>query len=358
MTLFQPRFKKKHLAIIFEQISFLLSCGYNSYDAVFTICETAKSKKRDKENASVRFLGEKLLKDLSEGYSLSMAMARNPQYFEEYAKQVEAGEESDRVVQVLEQISLSIREDSNLKHKIRSAMIYPIAVLTITFAVAWYLFSFVIPDVLDMLVDVGAGTVPPMTAFVMGITDWLKIYAIPLVFIVIAIVLLIVFLAKGPLKKTFHRMYIKLPLISKISLASNVCAWMQSMRFMIAAGSPMATAMSAAADSMVNTALRKQANDAYYLHASSGIPVGDALKECTFLSGLELGTINIGLESGRVVEVLKLLAQRKKEETEKAIQAFTTMLNPIVICILGVIVGVIMMSVYGPLIGVTSMITG
>lgn len=358
MTLFEPKIKKTDLAILFENISFLLSCGYNSYDAVYWVCQSTMAKKRDKEGKRIRYLGESLLKDLSEGFSLSTAMLHNPKYYEEYAKQVQSGEESGRLPQVLDQIVQSIRESDTLKHKIRSAMMYPAFVLVITFGVAWYLFSFVIPDILDMLADVGGGEIPTMTRIVMNITEWMKVYALPVIILVFVAILLIVFLGKGPMKKQFHKAYTRLPLISKISIASNVCTWMQSLRYMLAAGSPTAQAMSAAADTMTNIYLREQANEAYYLYASSGIPVPEALKKCTFLSAIELSTINIGLESGTIEEVLKRLAARKKDETEKAINAFTTALNPIVICVLGVVVGVIVMAVYGPLINVTSIISG
>lgn len=356
MAIFQPKIKKKDIALFLENLAFMLSCGYNAYDAVYWVVESTKVKKHDKEGARIRLLGNSLLKDLSEGYALSTSMERNQKYFEAYAKQLEAAEISDNVYQVLDQIVANIREDNELKHKIKSALYYPIIVLSITIGVAWYLFTYVIPDILEMLVDVGSGEVPPMTQMVMSIADWMGRYGLLSVALIVACIALIVFFAKGPFKRQFHRLYTKLPLAAKISLASNVCTWMQSMKYMLAAGSPMAQAMSSAADSMVNVYLRKQANDSYYLYATSGIPVADSLQSCSFLTAMELATINVGLESGQIVEVLTRLAKRRKDETEKAIQAFTTALNPAIICILGIIVGVIVMSVYGPLMNVTSIL--
>ena len=284
-------------------------------------------------------------------------MLRHPQFFGEYAKQVEAAEVSGQVAQVLDQIVSSIRESSGLKHKIKSAMIYPIIVLSITFGVAWYLFTYTIPDILNMVADLGSGEVPPMTQLVMRITAWMEIYAVPLVLIIVSIILILVFCGKGPFKRLFHRFYTKLPLISKISVATNVCTWMQSLKYMLMAGSPMGESLSAAADSMTNIYMQKQANDAYILFASTGIAVNEALKEFEFLTAMELSTINVGLQSDQIVEVLNRLYLRRKEEAEKSINAFITALNPMIICILGLVVGVIVVAVYGPLMNVTSMIS-
>ena len=93
------------------------------------------------------------------------------------------------------------------------------------------------------------------------------------------------------------------------------------------------------------------------LYASSGIPVPEALRECKFLSTMEVNTINIGLESGEVENILERLADRRYQETERSISAFIALLNPILICILGVIVGVIVLAVYGPILNITQTIT-
>lgn len=357
MTLFAPKIKKEDIAVFLENLSFLLGCGYTAFDAVTWVCEGTKVK-RDAEAKRIQYIGNTLLTDLREGYALSTAMLHNPQFFDDYAKQVEAAEESDQVAEVLDQIVTNIREAGDLKHKIKSAMMYPAMVLTITVVVTWYLFTNVIPGILDTLASVGGGDIPPLTQMVMDITAWMQIYSVPTILMLIAIILILVILAKGPMKMQFCRLYTRLPLISKITLASNVTSWMQSMRYMLYAGSPMAHAMSTAAESMTNIYLKKQASEAYYLFATSGIPVPEALKSCSFLSAMEISTINVGLESGQVTEILYRLGKKRKEETDKAIHAFTTALNPVIICILGAVVGVIMLSVYGPLINITGSITG
>lgn len=353
MDIFTPRVKKEHIAIFLENMSFLIGCGYTAYDAAHWIVDPG-GRKRDKEARAVRAVGMTIIDSLSEGFTLSTAMLRNPKYFGDYAKQIEAAEESGQVAEVLDQIVTSIRESESLTQKIKSAMTYPIIVLSVTFGVAWYLFSFVIPDILGMLTDVtGTESVPPTTKLVMSITDWMKQYGLSVLLLLIGLIVLLVFLAKGPLKWFFHRLYTRLPLIGKITLASNVTSWMASMRYMLQAGAPMANALATASDSIKNVYMKHQAREAYVLFATAGTAVADALAKCSFFTAMELGTINIGLESGEIVEVLRRLAQRRKEEADKAISAFIAALNPLIICILGIIVGVIVMSVYGPLINIT-----
>ena len=252
MDIFTPKVKKEHIAIFLENMSFLIGCGYTAYDAAHWIIDPG-GKKRDSESRAVRVVGSSIIDSLSEGFTLSTAMLRSPKYFGDYAKQIEAAEESGQVAEVLDQIVSSIRESAGLTQKLKSAMTYPIIVLSITFGVAWYLFSYVIPNILGMLTDVtGTESIPPTTQLVMNITDWMKQYGLALLFLIASIVVLTLFLANGPLKWAFHRMYTRMPLIGKISLASNVTSWMSSMKYMLQAGAPMASALSTAADSIKN----------------------------------------------------------------------------------------------------------
>lgn len=350
------RLLKKSIANFLENLSFLIGCGYTAYEATEWVISSASIRKRDSEARTVVKIGKEILGDLSEGYSLSSAMLNNPKYFKDYAKQIEAAEESGHVADVLDQIVQNIKENESLTRKIRSAMIYPIVVLVITFGIAWYLFSFVIPDVLEMLVDAGGAETPPLTLTVMAFTGWLSKFGLPLLVLIIAGIIITIFLSKGPLRMQFNRLYTRLPFIGKITEASNVTIWMKSMKYMLSAGSPIALAMGAAADSMTNLYMKKKAKKAYDVYYTSGIPVVDALKQCEYFTAMELGTMNIGLESGRIVDVLDRLSMKRKVETEQAISTFIALLNPAVICILGVIVGIIVMAVYGPLLSITQTI--
>lgn len=355
MALFQPSVKKNHVAVFLENLAFLLGCGYTAYDAVCWIVKGDGSRP-DREGRAVQYIARELQKDLAEGFSLSAAMSRNKKFFEQYAPRIAAAEESGRMQDILEQIVQSIRESSDLGHKLKSAMVYPAIVLTATIGIAWYLFTFVIPKILNMIADVGSGEVPPITQMVMNITAWMQNYAVLTVVVGVGFVALLVFCAKVPFRKAFHRMYTRMPIISKVSVASNATAWMQSMRYMLEAGAPMDEALLAAAKSMTNVYLKNQALIVYQDYTSSGTPVSELLQNCTFLTSIELGTISVGLESGSIVEILRRLAIRKKSDADKAISSFVALLNPFIIIVLGAIVGVVVMSVYSPLLNITNTI--
>jgi len=346
---------KKHIATFFESLSFLIGCGYTAYDATYWVMEG--SVKKDRESKAIKKICNALITDLSAGYTLSDAMERCGKTFVDYVKQIRAAEESGKTAEVLDHLSSSVRESLGLAKKIRSAMTYPITVLALTFGIAWYLFSFVIPGILETLSEVGSGETPPFTQMIMNLTDWMQKYAAVTLLIAVGGVVVLLFLARGPLKMVFHTLYTKMPVVSRVSLSNSVTTWMQSMRYMLMAGSPMADCLQSAADSINNRFYRHQATNAAIQYATAGTEVAQALKGCGFLTAVDLSTISIGLESGQTVELLERMETKKRKDTEDAINAAITMMNPIVICILGVIVGVIVFAVYGPLMNITQNIS-
>ena len=119
----------------------------------------------------------------------------------------------------------------------------------------------------------------------------------------------------------------------------------------------MADALSAAADSISNHYIQKKANAAFVVFASTGIAASKALAEFTFLTAIELSSLSIGLRANRAIEVLDRLYKQRKKEAEKSIDAFITALTPMIIVILGLVVGVIILAVYGPIFNTTSMVS-
>ena len=128
----------------------------------------------NKSADGIRSVAALLLPSLSEGFSLHESMALYPKYFETYVNQVEVGEAAGKTGDVLNRISDQIKNANKIMGKLKSALSYPVMVLAFTFAAAAYLFTSVIPDMLNMLTDIGVAELPATTQLVMNIGDWMK----------------------------------------------------------------------------------------------------------------------------------------------------------------------------------------
>lgn len=347
---------KASIACLFENLAFLLSVRFTACDAVERIIESAyKSKKRDKKTKGMIAAANLLIGDLREGCSLSTAMENHSNVFGKYAKQVEASENSGQTPEMLERMAKTIEQSANTQGKIRAALAYPAFVFVLTLVIAWYLFSNVLPDMLKTLTDISGNvaSVPATTKLVMQISEFTQQHGLAFACFVGIVIVVWVVLSKGPLKLQFAKLYATMPLIGSVISNNNITIYLNAMRYVLYANTPMAQALKTAAEAVPNLFIKTQAANAYYLYSTAGVSLTEAMLEMKFLTSMELSTISVGADSGRIVEVLDRLAERRQQESNKSIQSFVSALNPIIICFLGVIVGVIVLGAYSPLINIS-----
>lgn len=349
--------RKKDLADFFQKMSMLLDTGYDACSAVELLAYKPEKKKKghaDHSADGIRKVADILLPDLKEGFSLHEAMGGYPKYFGEYVNQVEVGEASGKTADVLLRISDQIKNASKIMSKLKSAMAYPIFTLVATFAAAAYLFTAVMPDMLAMLADVGASEMPASTKLVMAVGDWCKANGLFLLLIIGSIVAFLVVYSKTIGKNTMARVATKIPLLGRVVQNNAMTLYFKNFQQMVLAGAEMSVALKSAAESVTNLYIRRLLMEAQANYAENGIAVYEALRDVEVIRELELQTIQVAMEGDKLPRTLGILGEDREFEATKSINAMTSAINPIMMLIVGAVVGVLVMSIYGPIISVSS----
>lgn len=357
MSLFTPPIKKKDIADFCQKLSMLLDAGYDTCSAVELLCYKSADKKRlDRSADGIRAVGGLLLQDLQEGYSLHESMGAKPKVFGDYANQIEVGEKSGKTADVLQRISDQIRNASKIMAKLQGAMAYPLITLALTFVAAAYLFTQVVPDMLQKLQEVGSGEVPALTQMVMNFGFFLSENGVSILITLAIIVLTIVLYSKTIGKYTMSHLVTRLPLIGKVIQNNSMVMYFKAWQQMTFAGAEMSIAMRSAAEAVPNLYMRQKLLSAYEEYRDTGVAAYGALRPIFCVRELEIQSIQVGIEGGRLEKILGILADDREIEAERSVSAMTAAINPILLIIVGLVVGVIVLSVYQPIISVSSTI--
>lgn len=347
--------KKKDLADFFQKMSMLLDAGYDACSAVTLLAaKPPEGKKHDKTADGIRSVATLLLPSLSEGFSLHESMALYPKYFETYVNQVEVGEAAGKTGDVLNRISDQIKNANKIMGKLKSALAYPVMVLVFTFGASAYLFTSVIPDMLDMLTDIGVAELPATTQLVMNVGDWMKQNGLVLGLLLGGGIGFLVVYSKTVGKMSMSRISTGLPLIGKVIQNNAMVLFFRNWQQMILAGAEMSVALKSAADSVTNLYIHRVLTDAQKEYQENGIPVFEALRPVFCMRELEIQTIQVAMEGNKLGKTLGILADDREFEATKSINAMTSAINPIMMAVVGAIVGVLVLSVYQPIISVSS----
>lgn len=347
--------KKNDLADFFQKMSMLLDAGYDACSAVTLLAaKPPEGKKHDRSADGIRSVAELLLPSLSEGFSLHEAMNLYPKYFDTYVNQVEVGESAGKTGEVLNRISEQIKNANKIMGKLKSALSYPVIVLVFTFGAAAYLFTSVIPDMLNMLMSVGVTELPKTTQLVMSIGDWMKSNGVVLgIFLFGSIGFLVVY-SKSIGMMSMSRLSTELPLIGKVIQNNAMVLFFRNWQQMVLAGAEMSVALKSAADSVQNHYIHRVLLDAQIEYQENGIPVFEALRPVFCMRELEIQTIQVAMEGNKLGRTLGILADDREFEATKSINSMTAAINPIMMAVVGLIVGVLVLSVYQPIISVSS----
>lgn len=345
----KKRIKRETLSDLLNNIAFLTSVGFTPLRAVQAIIGEEDAKKKDKTADEMAKAAELLVPTLRYGGSLGEAFADNDDYFHNISFRVSAGERSGKLAESLRRIAVQIKKGSEIKGKIRSAMVYPVAILVLTVAITWYLFAKLLPEIFDAMADVVSVEMPGVTKALLGMVDFFNAYGW---FILGGLALLIaftVYMAKGPAKVKFHKFYSKSPLIGQVIRDTSAVDYYDTLNFMLFAGIPMIDAMTAAALSVTNLHLRQQLQDAVEIYESTGCSLADALFDTDIMTEMELETISAGYQANRLGEVFTDLAARREMTRIQTIDRAIALIEPVTMAFAGALVGVIAVAVYTPL---------
>lgn len=337
------KIQQKDIAIFTRQIATMMRAGVpllQSFDIVA----------RGSTNPRVTKLLTDIRTDIETGTSLSAAFRKHPLYFDAlYCNLVEAGEAAGILETLLERLALYQEKTLEIKRKIKSALIYPVAVLVVAFVVVAVIMIFVIPAFKEVFTSFGAD-LPAPTLVVMGMSDiFVKWWW--LIFGVIGGSTYFFFESwkrSEKMQKTMDRLLLKVPVFGDLVFKSAVARWTRTLSTMFAAGVPLVESLDSVGGAAGN-AVFAEATEAIQRDVSTGTSLTTAMQSTALFPVMVLQMAAIGEESGSLDHMLGKAAEFYEAEVDEAVKGLSSLLEPIIIVVLGTIIGGIVVSMYLPI---------
>ena len=302
------------------------------------------------ENPSMREVVLGIKGEVEGGNTFAGALRKYPQYFDKlFCSLVESGEQSGALETMLDRVAIYKEKSELLKKKIKKAMKYPMTVIAVAIIVTIILMVKVVPVFQGLFSSFGAD-LPAFTQMVVNMSDWMQKYWFVLI-LGIAIVITAFLEAKKRSKKfrdLLDRMALKLPIFGDLVYKSIIARYSRTLATTFAAGVPLIDALESTAGATNNviyeTAVLKIRDD-----VSTGLQLQFAMRATNLFPSMAVQMVAIGEESGALDAMLDKVATHFENEVDNAVDGLTSMMEPLIMAILGVLVGGLVIAMYLPI---------
>jgi type IV pilus assembly protein PilC len=336
--------KLKDLAGFTRQLSTMISAGVPLTRSFNTLHQQTDSD-------SFKQVIGKISKDIEGGTALGDAFEKHPKVFSSvYVNMVRAGEAGGILDEILKRLASQLESDASMRRKIKSAMTYPIVILCITIIAFFAIMMFVIPQLGEILQDLGGGAeLPALTRALLAISDFMQSFAV-LIFIAMGAlgfsVLRYIKTPKG--KRQFHSLLLKIPVIKTIVTKVAIARFARTFSSLMAAGVGVLDALNVTGGAIGNVVIQEEL-DATAKEVKNGKLISDPLSQSKHFPPIVSQMIAIGEETGQIDVILVKVADFYEEEVEATIDGLSSIIEPLMIVVLGGMVGLIAISVMGPI---------
>jgi type IV pilus assembly protein PilC len=291
-----------------------------------------------------------VIEDIEGGSTLSEAMAKQPKAFDDlYVNMVKAGEAGGALEVILQRLAEFKERAQSLKRKVIGAMIYPAAVITVAIAIVSGIMIFIIPKFKKIFLGFDV-ELPDITVMLLNFSDLFATYWWILVISPIAFVLMIKLIKKNKTGAfVIDWIALKIPLMGKILQKSTVARTMRTLGTLIASGVPILEALTIARDTAGNNVF-KRAFDNIHSAIREGESIAVPLREARIVDDIVVNMVDVGEETGALDTMMYKVAEVYDEEVAVAVDGLISMLEPIMVVVLGLIVGFIVIALFMPLV--------
>ncbi|MCB0407364.1 MAG: type II secretion system inner membrane protein GspF [Bdellovibrionales bacterium] len=337
------------LSMMTRQLATLLRANIPLVDTLTAVAEQVENPMLSEVMSSVK-------NDVNEGSSMYKSLTKYPKIFDTiYLSMVEAGEMSGTLDKILIRLAEFKEAQAKLNAKVKSAMIYPILMFFFTMILLGILFIFVIPKITAVFDSTPELTLPWYTIMVINFSGILVNYW----YLIIGGIFLIVFLYrawKGTPngRAQYDRLILKLPVVGKLARMIAVSRFTRTLSTLLTGGVPMLNSMSIVRN-VVDNALLAQAIDNARDNISEGESIAGPLKKSGQFPPLVIHMINIGEKTGDLENMLTQVSDSYDFQVENAVDGLTSLLEPIMIIVMGCVIGIIVFAIMVPMFELSSL---
>ena len=362
---FTPKVKARDLVLFTRQLSTMVSAGVPLPRALNTLSEQT-------DNKYFKTVINGIAKDIESGMALGQAFGKFPNVFSDvYVSMVQAGEAGGILDEILKRLAVQTEKDATIRKKIKGAMTYPVVILTITIVAFFGLMIFIIPKIGKILTDLGGphAKLPVYTRALLGFSNFCTshsiIHAIPglgsvpligrmpnIVFLVALMFLvgysLLRYIRTPKGKYKFHSLLLKTPVLKTIITKVAISRFSRTFASLASAGVGVLDALEVTGGAIGNKVIQEELNTAAK-EVRNGRPLSEALGKSKHFPPIVSQMLAVGEETGQIDTILVKVADFYDEEVDTVIDSLGSILEPVMIIILGSIVGLIAASVMGPI---------
>jgi len=349
IIIFPEKVTEKDITVFFRQLSTMINAG-------LPLVQCFELAERGAENKVLIQLLKDVRNGLESGAPMGETMRQFPEHFDRLTcSLIEAGEQGGILDTILLRICSYKEKALSLKSKIKSAMVYPIAIITVAFIVTAILMIFVIPVFGELFADFGA-ELPGPTKVTLAISNAFVAYWYMVAGTPVALVLGIRYLYKTPRGRyQIDKVLLHLPVIGNVLRKGAVARFCRTFSTLAAAGVPILDAMDTVAETADNMII-EEAVLAARDSISQGQPLAMPLEKSGVFPIMVTQMISIGEQTGSLEDMLAKIADFYEEEVDTAVDNMTALMEPLIMVFLGVVIGGLVISMYLPIFNMASVI--
>ncbi|MFH0913076.1 MAG: type II secretion system F family protein [Candidatus Omnitrophota bacterium] len=292
---------------------------------------------------------EEIIQNIQQGKSFSESLSTAPHFFSLlYINMIKAAEVSGNLTEILRELSQHLIESRRVNRQVQAALMYPILVLIIASVILIGLLMFVLPVFMRIFEDIG-GTLPPTTLFLIAFSKFIQHWGWLFVVLLAILAGIVFIISRKPYGKRLINIFLwRLPLFGKLTKTMEIGRFCRTMGTLLSSGVTLTKTMNVLYETTPAVLLQNALDDIRY-QVEQGKSLSAAMEETGLFPLTLVRMIQVGEESGKIAELFLDIAQDYEEEVSFSVTGLLSMLEPLLIVVMGVIVGFIVVSLFFPI---------
>lgn len=347
--------KKRKKAGMFDRVKHAQIVTFTSQlstlqDAGLAIVRSVKVLEQQQKPGRFRDQLAAVSEEVEQGSTFSEALSKYPKSFDKlYISMVKAGEAGGVLDIILNRLAGFMDKSQKLKKKIKSAMVYPVAVVSVAVLIVFFIMTFVVPSFQKMFEDLGQN-LPAPTQLLLNASNMLRSYWFLVPGIPFAIMMIFKLVGRSERgRMALDRAMLSLPVFGLIMKKGSIARFCRTLGTLIASGVPILEALRIVKDAIGNVVIANAIED---VHGSirEGDTIADPLRQSGVFDELLVNMIDVGEETGELDKMLMKIADNYEDDVDVAVEGMSSLLEPMLIVGMGTVVGFIVVALFMPLI--------
>lgn len=341
-SLFKAKITTRDRGLFARQLATMISAGMTLTKSLSIVAQQAR-------NNRLKEIYNGVYRDLEEGYSFSSALAKYPEAFDRvFIAIVKSGETTGNLEKVLEETANRLENESNFASKIKGAMLYPAFILVALLLIGAYMMIKVIPQLKTVFEQAGSN-LPILTRALIALSNFLTQYWwAALLILVVAIIATRYWVISDFGARTINRWQITIPGVKQLTIGIYMSRFSRVMEMLILAGVPLLDGLKITAGTMNNQVFEEGINE-MIVEVEKGVPLSVPILKNDHFPTLLGQMVSVGEQTGKMDQVLGKVAEYYEEETNQRIKSISTLVEPVILVIIGAGVAFLVFAVLMPI---------